>query len=128
MTRSSQSRRIARERMLRNLRALEDESVVEDLIRDLCPDAWRTLEEDVEVREKKVQVTLRLDESVAKFYRAMGRGYQGRINRILATYAQMRIAKANMFERDFAAWDREWRRTGEMPNATGPAGLDRDDD
>ncbi len=114
--------------MLRNLRALEDESVVEDLIRDLCPDAWRTLEEDVEVREKKVQITLRLDESVARFYRAMGRGYQGRINRILATYAQMRIAKANMFERDFEAWNREWRRTGEIPEPGWSDGVDSDDD
>ncbi len=80
------------------------------------------------MREKKVQVTIRLDESVAKFYRAMGRGYQGRINRVLATYAQMRIAKANMFERDFAAWDREWRLTGEMPDPDPPRGLDRDEE
>lgn len=113
MTRPTQKGRIARDRMLRNLRALEDESVVEDLIRDQCPDAWRTLEEDVDVRERKVQITLRLDESVAAFYRAMGRGYQGRINRVLATYAQMRIAKANMFERDFAAWQRAQREEDE---------------
>lgn len=125
MTRPTQRGRIARDRMLRNLRALEDESVVEDLIRDLCPDAWRTLEEDLEVRERKVQVTLRLDESVAKFYRAMGRGYQSRINRILATYAQMRIAKANMFEREFAAWQREWDRTADIPDPGPARGVDK---
>ena len=31
-------------------------------------------------------------DSVAKFYRAMGEGYQARINRLLRTWAQMKIA------------------------------------
>ena len=29
----------------------------------------------------------------ARFYRAMGKGYQERINRLLATWAQMKIAE-----------------------------------
>jgi len=40
-----------------------------------------------------VKMSLYLDESVARFYRAMGTGYQARINRILATFAQMRISQ-----------------------------------
>ena len=120
--RMTKTERFATERMYRNLRALEDESVVDDLIRDLCPDAWRTLHDDLDVREKKVHVTLRLDASVAAFYRAMGQGYQARINRILTTYAQLRIAKAEMFEREFSAWRKEMRRTGSVPGVTRPDG------
>ena len=97
--RMTKTERFATERMYRNLRALEDESVVDDLIRNLCPDAWRTLHDDLDVREKKVHVTLRLDASVAAFYRAMGQGYQARINRILATFAQMRMAEVRKTER-----------------------------
>ena len=62
-------------------------------VRESVPKAWETLEHDVDVTEKKMQVSIRLDESVLKFYRAMGKGYQERMNRILATYAQMRIAE-----------------------------------
>ena len=44
------------------------------------------------VTEPKVKVTLYLDASVARFFRAMGNGYQARINRVLSTWAQMKIA------------------------------------
>ena len=70
----------------------EGEIALERLIRHQAPEAWHRLETDLDVREKKVHLTLRLDESVAKFFRAMGPGYQARINRVLATYTQMRIA------------------------------------
>ena len=43
--------------------------------------------------EEKVKVTLRLDASVARLFRAMGKGYQARINLILSSYAQMRIGE-----------------------------------
>ena len=43
-------------------------------------------------------MTLRLDESVAKVYRAHGNGYQARINRVLATSAQLKISKVRAFE------------------------------
>lgn len=59
----------------------------------MASEAWDTLEADVDVWEKKAKVTLMLDDSLAKFYRAQGVGYQARINRILATYAQMKIAE-----------------------------------
>ena len=55
------------------------------------PEAWHTLEHDLDVQEKRTKVTLLLDDSVAKFYRAMGQGYQARINRILALWAHMKI-------------------------------------
>lgn len=105
----TKTERLNRDRLIRNLQALEDESRIDDLLRDLVPDAWRTLEDDVDVRERKVQITLRLDESVAKFFRAYGPGYQARINRVLATFAQMRIARAELFDRQRVA-DLEWLR------------------
>jgi hypothetical protein len=36
-------------------------------------------------------MTLYLDAPVAKMFKAMGRGYQARINRILATWVEMKI-------------------------------------
>ncbi|MEM8958047.1 MAG: hypothetical protein AAGC86_09545 [Pseudomonadota bacterium] len=39
-------------------------------VREKIPEAWMTLEQDVDVREPKVKVTLYLDDSVAKFFRA----------------------------------------------------------
>ncbi len=102
----SKTERLARERLARNLRKLEEEGNAEYVVRDLCPDAWRTLEEDLDVEEKKVKVTLLLDHSVATFYRAMGRGYQARINRILATWAQMRICRIEQTQKEFEIWQK----------------------
>ena len=98
----SKSERLARERLLRNLRALQDEPLFVYSVREIAPDAWATLEEDLDVEERKVKVTLLLDESVAKFYRAMGQGYQARINRILATFAQMKIARVTLIDEEMA--------------------------
>lgn len=111
MPRMTKTERLALDRLKRNLRALDDGTAMDWAIREHCPDAWRTLEQDVDVAERKIHVTLRLDESVARFYRAMGPGYQARINRILATYAQARIARVAELERQVE----EWERTGELP-------------
>jgi uncharacterized protein (DUF4415 family) len=94
----TKTERLARERLLLNLRGLQEESVLDDDVRATVPEAWATLEADVDVTEKKVKVTLWLDASVAAFYRAMGNGYQARINRVLATFAQMRIGKVKALD------------------------------
>ena len=96
--------RLAADRLDRYLRAARDEMVSDWDIRAEAPDAWRTLELDLDVRERKTHVTLRLDESVAKFYRAMGKGYQARINRLLATYAQMQILKSRHDDTFLTEW------------------------
>jgi hypothetical protein len=44
------------------------------------------------VQQAERKITLYLDRSVVRLFRAMGRGYQGRINRLLSTWAQMKIA------------------------------------
>ncbi|MDA8585495.1 BrnA antitoxin family protein [Rhodobacteraceae bacterium] len=69
-----------------------------DRARRLVPDAWHMIEMDVDVSEPKEKLTLYLDKSVAKMFKAMGHGYQARINRILATWVQMQIADVKVIE------------------------------
>ncbi|TCP44115.1 BrnA antitoxin family protein [Rhodovulum marinum] len=57
------------------------------------PEAWHILPEIYPKNPKKVRVTLLLEEPVAKFYRANGKGYQALINDVLKAYAQLRLAK-----------------------------------
>ncbi|MEP2531916.1 BrnA antitoxin family protein [Shimia sp.] len=89
----SKTRRIARDRLTRNLIYLNSEMWLSAAMREDVPEAWHTLEQDVDVDEPKEKITLYVDRSVARFYRAMGKGYQERINRLLATWAQMKIAE-----------------------------------
>jgi len=90
--RLTKTERIAQDALIKNLIHLQRDTWVTTALREEVPDAWHTLECDLDVWEKKQKVTLYLETSVAKFYRAMGPGYQARINRLLATYAQMKIA------------------------------------
>ena len=91
--------RLAYERMLSHVLEQDWEGLAPYLdLAEHIPEAWDTLERDVDVWEPRVKVTLMLDASVAKFYRAQGQGYQARINRVLATYAQMKIAEVRMAE------------------------------
>jgi hypothetical protein len=91
------------------MRDLEADDLLPFWIDKHIPQAWDTLERDIDVAEKKVRVTLLLDESVAKFYRALGTGYLARINRVLATFAQMRIAQVNVAEARIAKFRAEER-------------------
>lgn len=86
----TKTERIAREKLFRHLWEERQDTLTSEL-RARIPEAWHTLEMDMDLDEEKVKITLYLDASVAKFYRAMGKGYQGRINRILSTWAQMKI-------------------------------------
>jgi uncharacterized protein (DUF4415 family) len=52
----------------------------------LVPKDWHTVEQDVPVRPHKTKITVDLDADVVKWFRAMGLGYQRRMNRILRTY------------------------------------------
>ncbi len=106
----SKTRRLAYERLILHTHALSFEGAGPYAeAEQVVPEAWATLEQDVDVWEPKVKVTLRLDESVAKFYRAMGPGYQARVSRILATYAQMRIAEVREGEAALARFQEEMR-------------------
>ena len=93
MPRPTQTQRTAREKLMHDLIFLTQDSWVPSTVAEEIPEAWHTLEHDLPVSEKKQKVTLYLDASVLGFYRAMGRGYQARINRLLATYAHMKVAQ-----------------------------------
>jgi uncharacterized protein (DUF4415 family) len=97
--RLTKTQRLARERLQRHATELGRFDPYDWDVSQIVPEAWATLEQDIDVREKKVKVTLRLDESVAKFFRAQGQGYQARINHVLGTYAQMKIAELAITER-----------------------------
>ena len=89
--RMTKTERIARSKLFRHLWEARGD-VLDDALEGVVPEAWHTLEADIDVEEPKVKVTLYLDASVAKLFRAMGSGYQARINRVLGTWAQMKIA------------------------------------
>ena len=89
----SKTDRLAYERLGKRSGELRDTEIWVYDLQSEVPAAWATLAQDIDVEEPKVKITMRLDESVAKFYRAMGKGYQERMNRVLATYAQMKIAR-----------------------------------
>jgi uncharacterized protein (DUF4415 family) len=100
----TKTERLHYDRFLRNAWELKAETGVYPEMSWEIPEAWNILEKDLDVAEPKDRITLRLDRSVVQFYRAMGRGYQARMNRILATYAQMHILR--MLEPDAGL---EWR-------------------
>ncbi|SEN04576.1 BrnA antitoxin of type II toxin-antitoxin system [Roseovarius tolerans] len=92
MARMTKTEARARDMLMRDLIHLSREDWVPATLAEIVPEAWHTLEADLEVEEPREKVTLYLDRSVARFYRGMGRGYHARINRLLRTWAQMKIA------------------------------------
>ncbi|MFO1208775.1 MAG: BrnA antitoxin family protein [Amaricoccus sp.] len=50
------------------------------------PAEWNIVEDKVKCRRKKVRIHAAYDEDVAKFFKAMGHGYQARMNLVLRTY------------------------------------------
>ncbi len=99
LKRMTKSQRIARDKLSHYLWLASQEEEISTAMRSEVPLAWYRLATDLDVQEPKMKVTLRLDESVAKFFRAMGPGYQTRINRILGTWAQLKIGEALEWER-----------------------------
>ena len=55
------------------------------------PQGWRAIAEGPAV-PKKVKVTLRLDEDIVAFFRAMGMGHLSRMNAVLRTFMLARLA------------------------------------
>ena len=50
------------------------------------PPEWRRIERNVPVRPHKLRVTASYDEDLVKWFRAMGLGYQARMNAVLRAY------------------------------------------
>lgn len=100
-TRITRTERIARDRVSYHIWRMDRDAEISDItLRENVPEAWHTIMEDYDCEEPKVKVTLYLDKSVAKVFRAMGRGYQARINRILQTWIQLRAANLLEVERN----------------------------
>lgn len=89
---NTKAARQARDKLLWDLTWLHRDNLVMTGIREDIPNEWHTLEVDIAVEEAKDKVTLYLDRSVARTFKAMGKGYQSRINRLLRTWLQMKIA------------------------------------
>ena len=70
-------------------------------VRQQVPDAWHVIEMDIDVTAPKEKITLYLDRAVVRCFRAMGAGYQARINRILETWMQMKMAELRELELGF---------------------------
>ncbi len=57
------------------------------------PKEWDEIWEDKDRRDpKRISVTIRLDADVVKFFKAMGEGYQPRMNRVLRAFMHYRLA------------------------------------
>jgi uncharacterized protein (DUF4415 family) len=52
----------------------------------MLPPEWHRIEREVPVRPRKLRVTMTCDEDLAKWFRAMGHGYQARMNAVLRAY------------------------------------------
>ena len=90
MAQISKSEKLARRRLVYHLWLASEDRVPMYEVREEVPDAWQMIEADIDCHAPKQKVTLYLDAPVAKAFKAMGQGYQARINRILATYLEMK--------------------------------------
>ena len=114
-TKGPKSKRLATERLYRlaYIQTLESESGFEEFALRQVPEAWETLELDLDVEPQKEKVTLYLDRAVIRMFRGMGKGYQARINRVLELWLQLRISQRVQSQRtmaDFYASTMEDRR------------------
>lgn len=59
----------------------------------VVPPAWDLIWKDKDRRDaKRTRITIALDADVVRFFKAMGEGYQARINRVLRAYMHYRLA------------------------------------
>ncbi len=101
-TKGPKTRRLAEARLhqLLFLQAMTEDMTFLETARKEIPEAWHTLEMDVETDAPKQKVTLYLDRAVVTMFRKMGKGYQSRINRILETWMQMKMAEKAAFQKE----------------------------
>ena len=73
---------------LKEIGEVKDEDIDFSDIPELDDDFWKNAE--VVEPDRTEQVTLRVKRSVLDFFKAPGKGYQTRINRVLETYVRAR--------------------------------------
>ena len=91
MAQMSKTEKLARRRLVYHLWLASEDRLPMHEVRNEVPDAWHLIEADLDCHAPKQKVTLYLDAPVAKAFKAMGTGYQARINRILGTWMEMKI-------------------------------------
>ncbi len=103
-TKGPKTKRLATERLykLAFIQSMESATGIADFARDEVPEAWETLELDLDVEAPKEKVTLYLDRTVVRMFKGMGKGYQARINRILELWLQLKISQKVQSQRDMA--------------------------
>ena len=128
MATMTKSEKLARQRLIYHLWRADADDLPLARLREEVPEAWHMIEADIDCYEPKVKVSLYLDQSVAKMFRAMGKGYQLRINRILNTWLALKMA--GLMEEDTALANRRGRvlaeeqETGRRPGWGEGVGYD----
>lgn len=93
MPRMTKQARVATERLIYHMWLEHAETLVDvGFFEADIPDAWHTIEADLDVTEPKTKLTIYVDKSVADTFRKMGRGFHARINRILQSWIQAKLA------------------------------------
>lgn len=75
----------AYQQMVHDLEQLQN-SMTRDWLKDGLPSDWTGLDYWSPVEKPKTRVTIRLDADMVKWFRALGPGYQTRINLVLRIY------------------------------------------
>lgn len=82
---STKSERDTKTKMMYELEQLQQDLSNSWLDQSL-PDYWSGLDWEASVPRHKTRVTLRLDADMVRWFRALGPGYQVRMNRVLRIY------------------------------------------
>lgn len=68
------------------LNSMKDEDIDFSDIPDLSQNSDFWTRAELEVRKRKKQLTLRLDQDIIEWFKSQGKGYQTKINAVLRTY------------------------------------------
>jgi uncharacterized protein (DUF4415 family) len=71
---------------LREIEALENDWKETKLKMKMVPGEWHRLEAAAPCRPRKTRITAAFDTQVVRWYRALGHGYQARMNAVLKAY------------------------------------------
>ena len=91
-------------RMITDLEEMEIDMKCNAMTRSLIPPGWQSAELTAPCKPARQKITVTLDAEVVKWYRALGRGYQWRMNVILRAYMAGVISKEIE-----GKYDRDWR-------------------
>ncbi|MEL6550012.1 MAG: BrnA antitoxin family protein [Pseudomonadota bacterium] len=85
--------RIAWMRSIDGMRQLEYDLYDTFNLNETFPRAWNQIWRGKDRDTKTVRLTIRLDADVVRFFKSMGPGYQPRINKVLRSFMQARLAR-----------------------------------